>query len=323
MSIFTEQIARKPDRYPWAKLFIDAMEAGHWTETHFSFTSDKQDFSVTLNEAERGIIVRTLSAIAQIEIAVKKFWLKLGDNLPHPSLLDLGITMAHVEVIHNNAYQRLLDELDLNHVFEENLKLDVINGRVNYLQKYNHKYYKDSKKQYVYALILFTLFVENISLFSQFYIILWFERYKNVLKDTAQQVNYTKREEDLHAKAGIKIINTIREEHPELFDADLEAKVIEEAQCAFTAESKIIDWILGGWSDQRISADILKEYVKSRMNDSLVQIGYKPIYTINPDLKRDFEWMDEDTLGNNSTDFFFQRPTDYAKNVLVNEDDLI
>jgi ribonucleoside-diphosphate reductase beta chain len=323
MSIFTEQIARKPDRYPWAKLFIDAMEAGHWTETHFSFTSDKQDFSVTLNEAERGIIVRTLSAIAQIEIAVKKFWLKLGDNLPHPSLLDLGITMAHVEVIHNNAYQRLLDELDLNHVFEENLKLDVINGRVNYLQKYNHKYYKDSKKQYVYALILFTLFVENISLFSQFYIILWFERYKNVLKDTAQQVNYTKREEDLHAKAGIKIINTIREEYPELFDADLEAKVIEEAQCAFTAESKIIDWILGGWSDQRISADILKEYVKSRMNDSLVQIGYKPIYTINPDLKRDFEWMDEDTLGNNSTDFFFQRPTDYAKNVLVNEDDLI
>lgn len=323
MSIFTEQIARKPDRYPWTRLFIDAMEAGHWTETHFSFTSDKQDFSVTLNEAERGIIVRTLSAIAQIEIAVKKFWLKLGDNLPHPSLLDLGITMAHVEVIHNNAYQRLLDELDLNHVFEENLKLDVINGRVNYLQKYNHKYYKDSKKQYVYALILFTLFVENISLFSQFYIILWFERYKNVLKDTAQQVNYTKREEDLHAKAGIKIINTIREEHPELFDADLEAKVIEEAQCAFTAESKIIDWILGGWSDQRISADILKEYVKSRMNDSLVQIGYKPIYTINPDLKRDFEWMDEDTLGNNSTDFFFQRPTDYAKNVLVNEDDLI
>lgn len=323
MSIFTEQIARKPDKYPWTRLFIDAMEAGHWTETHFSFTSDKQDFSVTLNEAERGIIVRTLSAIAQIEIAVKKFWLKLGDNLPHPSLLDLGITMAHVEVIHNNAYQRLLDELDLNHVFEENLKLDVINGRVNYLQKYNHKYYKDSKKQYVYALILFTLFVENISLFSQFYIILWFERYKNVLKDTAQQVNYTKREEDLHAKAGIKIINTIREEHPELFDADLEAKVIEEAQCAFTAESKIIDWILGGWSDQRISADILKEYVKSRMNDSLVQIGYKPIYTINPDLKRDFEWMDEDTLGNNSTDFFFQRPTDYAKNVLVNEDDLI
>ena len=323
MSIFTEQIARKPDKYPWTRLFIDAMEAGHWTETHFSFTSDKQDFSVTLNETERGIIVRTLSAIAQIEIAVKKFWLKLGDNLPHPSLLDLGITMAHVEVIHNNAYQRLLDELDLNHVFEENLKLDVINGRVNYLQKYNHKYYKDSKKQYVYALILFTLFVENISLFSQFYIILWFERYKNVLKDTAQQVNYTKREEDLHAKAGIKIINTIREEHPELFDADLEAKVIEEAQCAFTAESKIIDWILGGWSDQRISADILKEYVKSRMNDSLVQIGYKPIYTINPDLKRDFEWMDEDTLGNNSTDFFFQRPTDYAKNVLVNEDDLI
>jgi len=323
MGIFDEQIARKPDNYSWSREIIDSMHNGFWTDKEFTFTSDKQDFLVTLTSQEREIIVKTLSAIAQIEIAVKKFWARLGDNLPHPSLVDLGLVLASVEVIHNLAYQRLLDELDLNNVFEENLKIEVISGRVNYLQKYNHRFYKDSKKQYVYALILFTLFVENVSLFSQFYIILWMERYRNVLKDTAQQVNYTKREEDIHAKTGIKLINTIRQEYPELFDQELEDKILSEAQEAFKAESKIIDWIVGDWSDQRISANVLKEYIKSRINDSLYEIGFKQIYELDVNLVRDFEWMYEDSLGNNSTDFFFQRPTDYAKNVQVDEDDLI
>lgn len=323
MSIFDEQIARKPNHYPWTKDFIKAMHDGQWSDSEFTFVSDKQDFKVSMTEEERGIIMRTLSAIGQIEIDVKKFWARLGENLPHPSLYDLGITMANIEVIHNNAYERLLEELDLNHIFENNLNEDVVKGRVNYLKKHNHKYYKDSKKQYIYALALFTLFVENVSLFSQFYIVLWFERYRNVLKDTAQQVNYTKREEDIHAKVGIKLINTIRQEFPDLFDSDLEDKILHEAEQAFVAESKIIDWIVDEWSDKRISAHILKEYVKSRINDSLYQIGFKQIFEIDVNAKRDFEWMDEDTLGNNAVDFFFQRPTDYVKNIAIDEGDLI
>lgn len=323
MTIFTEQVSRKPNLYPWTKDFIRAMHDGQWSDSEFTFVSDKQDFKVSMTEEERGIIVRTLSAIGQIEIDVKKFWARLGENLPHPSLYDLGITMANIEVIHNNAYERLLDELDVAHVFQENLEEEVIKGRVAYLKKHNHKYYKDSKKQYIWALILFTLFVENVSLFSQFYIVLWFERYKNVLKDTSQQVNYTKREEDIHAKVGIKLINQIRAEYPELFDKDLEEKVLHEASEAFKAESKIVDWIIGDWSDQRISANILKEYIKSRINDSLYQIGFKQLFEVDVNAKRDFEWMDEDTKGNNSTDFFFQRPTDYAKNITIDEGDLI
>ena len=137
--IFEEQISRKPDHYPWAQEFIEAMHNGFWTDKEFSFSSDIQDFNVNLEENERDMIIRTLSAIGQIEVAVKKFWSKLGDNLPHPSLTDLGYVMANVEVIHNNAYERLLQILGLEDIFEENLKLDFIEGRVNYLRKYTHK----------------------------------------------------------------------------------------------------------------------------------------------------------------------------------------
>jgi ribonucleoside-diphosphate reductase beta chain len=312
--IFEEQISRKPDHYPWAEEFIEAMHNGFWTDKEFSFTSDVQDFSVNLNDTEREMIIRTLSAIGQIEVAVKKFWSKLGDNLPHPSLTDLGYVMANVEVIHNNAYERLLRVLGLEDVFEQNLKLDFIEGRVSYLRKYTHRFYKDSKKQYVYALILFTLFVENVSLFSQFYIINWFNRYKNVLKDTGQQVKYTRNEENIHALAGIKIINTIREEHPELFDDGLEEKILEESQSAFKAESQIVDWMINGYSEKGISAPILKEFIKNRINESLEQIGFKKAFDVDKQLLVNTIWFEEELLGNNATDFFHTRPVEYAKN---------
>jgi len=312
--IFEEQLSRKPDEFPWAQDFIDAMHQGFWTDKEFSFSSDIQDFNVNLNPTEKEIIVRTLSAIGQIEVAVKKFWSKLGDNLPHPSLTDLGYVMANTEVIHNNAYERLLTVLGLEEVFEENLKLDFIEGRVKYLRKYNHKFYKDSKKQYVYALTLFTLFVENVSLFSQFYIINWFNRNRNVLKDTGQQVKYTRNEENIHALAGIKIINTIRSQYPELFDDELEERILSEAQAAFTAERNIVDWRINGFDKKGLNADILKEFIKNRINDSLGKIGFHSAFEVDTSLLKDTMWFEEELIGNNATDFFHSRPVEYSKN---------
>ena len=99
--IFDEQTSRKPDHYPWSSAFIDVMWHSFWAPNHFDFKSDIQDFKTNLTEQEQEIVKRTLSAIGQIEISVKTFWAKLGDNLPHPSLKDLGFVMANVEVIHN------------------------------------------------------------------------------------------------------------------------------------------------------------------------------------------------------------------------------
>jgi ribonucleoside-diphosphate reductase beta chain len=322
-NIFKEQVARKPDYYPWTNDFINAMWQGHWTPNEFNFRSDIQNFKTDLNDHERDIIVKTLSAIGQIEIAVKKFWAKLGDTLPHPSIVDMGLVMAQIEVIHNKAYEKLLDVLQLNQAFEDNLKLDIIAGRVNYLRKYLDKKYEDNKKQFVYALILFTLFVENVSLFSQFYIISWFNRYKNVLKDTAQQVQYTAKEETCHAQIGIKLTQVIKLEFPELFDDDLIDKIEHEAKEAFKAEAKIIDWILGGYDAPKLNSNVLKEYIKDRINTSLHQIGFKKIFDIDEELVNEYEWMDEDVLGNTATDFFYKRPVEYAKkNQSFNEEDL-
>ncbi len=313
MSIFVEQLSRKPNLYPWTEQFIESMHNGFWTDKEFSFKSDVQQYKTELTQQEQDIIARTLSAIGQIEVAVKTFWAKLGENLPHPALQDLGYVMANTEVIHNNAYERLLSVLDMEDIFEQNLKLDFIEGRVNYLRKYTHKFYKDSKKQYLYALILFTLFVENVSLFSQFYVINWFARYKNVLKDTDQQVKYTRNEENIHALVGMKIINTIREESPELFDDELEERIAQEAVCAYKAEGKIVDWMINGIQEDNLSAPIVKEFIKNRINNSLDQIGFKTVFNIDNSLIEPTMWFEEELLGNNMTDFFHSRPVEYSK----------
>lgn len=311
--IFEEQISRKPDHYPWTQDFIAAMHNGFWTDKEFNFSSDVQDFKVNLTEQERQIVTRALSTIGQLEISVKKFWAKLGDNLPHPSINDMGYVMANVEVIHGDAYERLLEVLGLDHAFDDILQLDIIKGRVNYLRKHLHKFHDNNKKQFVYSLILFTLFVENIALFSQFYTIGFFGRYKNMLKDTNKQVEYTSREENLHAMIGIKIINTIKQEHPELFDEELKKKIQHEAKDAIKYECQIIEWIVNGYNHEKLNSGLLKEFIKNRMNESLKQIGYEAIFDVDSEFISKTMWFDEQVLGNNASDFFHSRPTEYSK----------
>ena len=311
--IFDEQITRKPDNYPWKQNFIEAMHNGFWTDREFNFQSDIQDFKVSLTGQEKEIIVRALSTIGQLEISVKKFWAKLGDNLPHPSINDMGYVMANTEVIHGDAYERLLEVLGIDDSFDEILKLDIIQGRVGYLRKHLHKFHDNNKKQFIYSLILFTLFVENIALFSQFYTISWFGRYKNLLKDTNKQVEYTSREENLHAMIGIKIINTVKEEYPDLFDEELKQKIMHEAKDAIKYECQIIEWIINGYEHEKLNSNLLKEFIKNRMNESLKQIGYDKVFEVDESVISETRWFEEQILGNNMTDFFHSRPVEYTK----------
>ncbi|WP_062120249.1 ribonucleotide-diphosphate reductase subunit beta [Aureimonas sp. AU40] len=357
--LFKEQVARKPNLYPWTQTVIDRMWAGFWTPNEFDFRADYNDFKVVLNDQERQIVTRTLSAIGQIEIAVKTFWARVGDHFPHPAISDLGYVMSQSEVIHNIAYEKALDTFNLNDVFQANLKEPVVKGRVAYLRKhlktvYARKSrrgvlrlydklrerfsqtYRDqvaaedeqmARKQYVYSIILFTLFVENVSLFSQFYVILWFNRFYDlpgdrkdpVLKDTAQQVQYTRNEEMLHAQVGIMLINTLRKEYPELFDEELEEIVVHECREAFKAESRIIDWMLGDFDRPGLNAPLLKTFIQNRLEESLRSIGFTPDFDlpVSEEHLAATLWMDEETLGNNVVDFFHKKPVDYAKKTKV------
>jgi ribonucleoside-diphosphate reductase beta chain len=227
-------------------------------------------------------------------------------------------------VIHGKAYVKLLDCLGLEGVFEENLKAPALAGRVKYLRKYLKRTYpEDQRKQFIYSLILFTLFVENVSLFSQFYVVLNLNTFKNILKDTAQQIQYTKNEETLHGQIGIKLINTLRDEYPHLFDDELEARIEEEVLSAIEAEDAMVDWIVGDYSGERLDAHVLKQFVRRRINDSLHQAGFDVKVSVDEDAAEQTRWFDEIVLGNGMTDFFSGRPIEYSRsNKVFDSEDL-
>jgi ribonucleoside-diphosphate reductase beta chain len=150
-----------------------------------------------------------------------------------------------------------------------------------------------------------------------------FNRNKAVLKDCAQQVQYTRNEEMLHAQVGIKLINTMREEYPDLFDEEMEARIREECVDSLKAESAVIDWIMSEYSVEGLDANILKSFIAKRMKDSLDQIGFdsSEIYYNQHHIDQTY-WFDEELLGANMTDFFQKRPVEYAKGKGITADDL-
>jgi len=177
----------------------------------------------------------------------------------------------------------------------------------------NHLLCHYEHQQFLYSLVLFTLYTENVSLFSQFYTINWFNKFKRFGKDLPNQTAYTAREENLHAEAGIKIINEIRKGYPEFFDDVLSTKILHEAEEALKAEEKIIDWIIGDYEAEAISGPILKNYIRNRFNKSLRDIGFREIFEIDTGQLEVTRWMDEEVLGGVMTDFFKSRPTEYSK----------
>lgn len=313
-SIFEKRLSYKPFDYSEiTDPLINAMWASHWTHNEFNFKSDVQDYHTSLTEEERGVIKRAILLISQVEVAVKSYWSNIGKHLPKPEIADMGAVFGGVEVIHSRAYSEILTKLGLEDEFTTLLENESVMNRVSYLNKYVDRVYEDDRKQFLYSLILFTLFTENVSLFSQFYTILGFNRFKAVMKDTANVVQYTSKEENLHAEGGMALINQIRAEHPELFDADLESRIWEEAQVAIDAEAGLVKWILQGFDNEFLSEDILNNYLKSRVNESLRRIGFGFEFPIVKSVVEITEWMDEEVFASALSDFFHKKPIDYAK----------
>ena len=314
MSIFDKRSHYKPFEYGnLTNPLIEAMWASHWTHKEFSFSGDIQDYHTKLSIQEQGVIKRSLLMISQVEVAVKSYWANIGNLIPKPEIADMGAVFGGIEVIHSRAYAEILEKLGLNEEFQKLLSEDIIAKRVNYLTKYLNKVYKSDRKNICYSLALFTLFTENVSLFSQFYTILGFNRYRNVLKDVANVVEYTSKEENLHAEGGMALLNQIRREHPEIFDEEFTDRIKSEAIEAYKAESAIIKWILDGYSNDFLSVPIVLSYIGNRLNESLERIGIEPVIEVDNSILKKTIWMDEMVYAQSMVDFFHKKPIDYVK----------
>ncbi len=323
MSIFDKRTNIKPYEYPTAIQFIDAINSSYWLHGEWNYLADVQDFNVRLTEVEKNAIKNTLLAIAQIEVSVKTFWGKIGDIFPKSEFYGVGFTFAESEVRHERAYSHLLEVLSLNDDFEELVENPTIQGRIEYLSKYLRNASDNNREMYTLTLTLFSLFIENVSLFSQFAIIKSFNKNKNLLKDIENVVQATQKEEQLHAMFGAYLITEIKKEQPGWFDEDFYKKIERACKKAYVAELEIIKWIFEQGELDFLSVETLDEFIKQRFNESLDMIGAPPVFEINKEKLKPLQWFMDEMVLETQIDFFNKKSTAYSKRTQpVTADDL-
>lgn len=313
MGLFDKRINYKPFEYPEILQFTEAINRSFWVHSEVDFTADTQDFHSLLSGTERSAIKRSLLAIAQIEVAVKSFWGNLYHHFPKPEMNGLGSTFAECEFRHSEAYSRLLEVLGYNDEFENLVEVPVIKERINYLSRALNNTRSTDKKEYSMALILFTILIENVSLFSQFAIILSFPRFKGWMKNVSNIIAWTSIDEQVHANAGIYLINKIKEEYPEVLDKKTLSDIANMVKESVEIEEQIIDWIFEKGEIETIHKKDLVNFIKFRVDESLSKIGLPNQYFISMDQYHPMKWFEEEVFANSLDDFFAKRPVDYTK----------
>ncbi len=321
--IFEKRINLKPYEYPQLYDYVPAIRHSYWIHSEFNFTSDIQDFKSRLSAPERSAIKNTMLAISQIEVAVKSFWGDLYHRIPKPEIGSVGSTFAESEVRHADAYSHLLEILGLNSEFKELKKKPAIMKRVRYLETALKNSKSDDNREYAEAILLFSLFIEHVSLFSQFLIIMAFNKHKNMLKGISNVVEATSKEEQIHGDFGIDLIKILQEENPEWFTAEYHKNIQEMCKQAFEAEKAVVDWIFENGELDFLPKNVVNEFLKNRFNNSLESIGIKKIFEIDQNLVSETEWFDDEIIGTKHGDFFVKRSINYSKRTQsITSDDL-
>ena len=312
-NVFEKRITLKPYEYPELYEYVPAIRHSYWIHTEFNFTSDIQDFKTKLSDLEKNAIKNTMLAISQIEVAVKSFWGDVYHKIPKPEIGSVGATFAESEVRHADAYSHLLEILGLNAEFKDLKKNPVIMKRVRYLEAALASSKSEENKEYSEAVLLFSLFIEHVSLFSQFLIIMAFNKHRNMLKGVSNVVEATSKEEQIHGDFGIDLIKIIKAENPSWFDVLYESRIQEMCKNAFEAESAIIDWIFEKGELDFLPKREINEFIKDRFNRSLESIGVEKVFETDETLLNNTEWFNDELIATKHGDFFVKRSINYSK----------
>jgi ribonucleoside-diphosphate reductase beta chain len=322
-NIFAPRVNILPYEYPSLLSFKDAIRHSYWIDTEFNFTTDIDDFKTKISDEERAVIQRTMLAIAQIEVSVKTFWADMYKRMPITEVGDVGMTFAESEVRHKDAYARLIRILGLEDEFQHVIEIPAIKDRIAYLKKYLDGTRSHDNKMYTKSVLLFSLFIEHVSLFSQFLIMMSFNKERNLFKGISNVVEATSKEEDIHGNFGSEIINIIKRENPDWFDDEFILLIYSACKKAFKAECKILDWIFENGELDFLKKETIRQFIMNRFNNSLQKIGMDPMFEIDFSEIEKTLWFDVEITSTKEGDFFYKKQIDYnKKSKSITEDDL-
>lgn len=306
-----------PLKYHWAwEHYLNGC-ANHWMPTEVPMSKDIEMWkSNRLSHDERLVIMRNLGFFSTAESLVgNNIVLAIFKHLTNPEARQYLLRQAFEEAIHTHTFHYIVESLALDpgeifnmyneneaikrkDAFEMTLTADV-------LEKDFSTDTLEGKQKFLENLIGYYIIMEGLFFYSGFAMILSLHR-QNKMTGIGEQFQYILRDETTHLNFGIDLINTIKEENPEIWTLAFQHHIIEQIKKAVIlevdyAKNCLPKGILG------LTAKMFEDYVGFIADRRLERIGLKPLYhTSNP-----FPWMSEVIDLGKEKNFFETRVTEY------------
>jgi ribonucleoside-diphosphate reductase beta chain len=311
MGLFDERIAYKPFDYPeyYTEGWLKQAQA-FWLHTEISMQSDIKDWNERLNEKEKNLVGNILLGFAQTECAVSDYWTqKVVSWFPKHEIRQMAMMFGSQETVHAVAYSYLNETLKLED-YEAFLHEPATARRFDNLVAYDGT----SRVGIGTSLAIFSAFAEGVSLYSAFAVLYSFQL-RNLLKGIGQQMKWSVRDESLHSKMGCQLFRHMCQEDENLL-AECREDVVKAAETMVKLEENYIDKMFEMGDIEGIKAIDLKQFIKKRANEKLVELGYVDLgsyFAYDTKAASNLDWFYHLTGGVTHTDFFAIRSTDYSK----------
>jgi ribonucleoside-diphosphate reductase beta chain len=311
------QILPHTNKWAW-DLFIDGA-ANNWMPTEISMAKDIEQWrSDLLTNDEKLVVKRSLGFFAGSEsLVANNLLLSVFKFVTDPECRQYILRQAYEESLHNLTVVYCCDSLglEIEEVYEAYNSIPSIKAKDTFLMNIctdiNRVDFNintlEGKREFLRNLITYYVICEGIFFFSGFAMLLSFNR-QNKLPGVGEQIQYTLRDESLHIKFGIKLINRIREDNPKIWTKAFEKETLDHIDKAMELEldyarDVLPNGILG------LNSEMFIDYVQYIANRRLESLNLPSQYE---DTKNPFPWMSEIIDLEKCKNFFETRVTEYA-----------
>lgn len=306
-----------PLKYKWAwEHYLNGC-ANHWMPTEVPMGKDIELWkSNNLSADERLVIMRNLGFFSTAESLVgNNIVLAIFKHVTNPEVRQYLLRQSFEEAIHTHTFHYIVESLSLDQgeIFNMYNEINTIHAKDDFEMRMTADILKpdfttstpEGARQFLENLIGYYIIMEGIFFYSGFVMILSFHR-QNKMTGIGEQFQYILRDETVHLNFGIDLINSIKEENPDLWTPEFQdhiTKLVQEAvelEYAY-AQDCLPRGILG------LTAPMFREYVQYIADRRLERIGLKAIYKS----KNPFPWMSETMDLQKEKNFFETRVTEY------------
>ena len=307
-----------PMKHEWAWQYYNAANSNHWLPTEISMQLDIEQWKSDkiLSQDERHAFETVLGFFTTADsIAANNIVIATYRHITSPEIRMYLLRQAYEEAIHTHAYQYIVESLGMDEpkIFNMYRERKSIYNKASFILSFNEGIFdKDFKtgtfendQKFLENLCIFSLIMEGIFFYSSFAVMFGFQR-QGKLTGSAEQIQYIMRDESMHLNFGCQLINTIREEQPELWTAEFQAKIIanvkEAARLEYTFAQEVFPAGIFG-----MNATGFRQYIEHIADRRLERVGLPIQFNVtNP-----FPWMSEAIDLPKEKNFFETRVTEY------------